>query len=204
MFTDLLPEASALAQVILVDLVLAGDNAIAVGLIAASVKPSMRRRLIATGIIAATIMRIVFAVSITQLLKVPGLLLFGGLLLLWVCWRLYVEIRGHREKKSHDVNVEQLSGKSNFNSALIQILIADLSMSLDNVLAVAGIARDHLYILVFGLVLSVALMLVAATAIANQINKRPWIAYLGVVIIFYVACVMIWDGGQEVITLLNS
>lgn len=204
MFTDLLPEASALAQVILVDLVLAGDNAIAVGLIAASVKPSMRRRLIATGIIAATIMRIVFAVSITQLLKVPGLLLFGGLLLLWVCWRLYVEIRGHREKKRHDVNVEQLSGKSNFNSALVQILIADLSMSLDNVLAVAGIARDHLYILVFGLVLSVALMLVAATAIANQINKRPWIAYLGVAIIFYVACVMIWDGGQEVITLLNS
>ena len=204
MFTDLLPEASALAQVILVDLVLAGDNAIAVGLIAASVKPSMRRRLIATGIIAATIMRIIFAVSITQLLKVPGLLLFGGLLLLWVCWRLYVEIRGHGEKKRREMNVERLSGKSNFNSALIQILIADLSMSLDNVLAVAGIARDHLYILIFGLVLSVALMLVAATAIANQINKRPWIAYLGVVIIFYVACVMIWDGGQEVFTLLES
>ena len=204
MFTELLPEASALVQVIIVDLVLAGDNAIAVGLIAASVKPSMRKRLIATGIIAATIMRIVFAVSIAQLLKIPGLLLFGGLLLLWVCWRLYVEIRGHNEKKSHDVNAERLSGKSKFNSALIQILIADLSMSLDNVLAVAGIARDHLYILVFGLVLSVALMLVAATAIATQINKRPWIAYLGVAIIFYVACVMIWDGGQEVITLLDT
>ncbi len=189
---------SALVQVILVDLVLAGDNAIAVGLVAASVKPDIRMRVISIGIAVAVILRIVFAVSITQLLKVPGLLFIGGLLLIWVGWRLFVQIRGAKKTQAKVHSMREYSEQLSFKSALFQIIVADFSMSLDNVLALAGIARNHVLILIFGLVLSVVLMLIAATAIASQINKRPWIGYLGVAIIFYVAVIMTWDGAWEI------
>ena len=189
---------SALVQVILVDLVLAGDNAIAVGLVAASVKPDIRMRVISIGIAVAVILRIVFAVSITQLLKVPGLLFIGGLLLVWVGWKLFVQIRSSRKTQNKAHSMREHNEQLSFKSALFQIIVADFSMSLDNVLALAGIARNHVLILIFGLVLSVVLMLIAATAIANQINKRAWIGYLGVAIIFYVACIMTWEGAWEI------
>ncbi len=192
-------EFSALVQVVLVDLLFAGDNAIAVGLVAAGLPADQRKKAIAIGVGLAVVARIIFAVLTVQLLKVPGVLLIGGLLLLWVCWRLWIDMR-RPQASSEDQALQAASQNQNltFKQALWQILAADISMSLDNVLAVAGIAREHLYILIFGLALSVALMLVAATMIANILNRYKWIAYLGVLIIFFVAIKMLWDGGQDI------
>lgn len=194
-------ELNALAQVIMVDLVLAGDNAIAVGLIAAGVEKSKRTRVIMAGVGAAVVCRIIFALLTVWLLKLPGVLLLGGLLLLWVCWRLFVDLR--RRQTRADVHTGKEAVKQlTLMQAMVQVSIADISMSLDNVLAVAAIAREHIYILVFGLALSVVLMLVAATFIARILEKHPWIAYIGLAIIFYVAAVMIWDGSHDVLTRL--
>lgn len=197
----------ALGQVIMIDLVLAGDNAVVIGLAAAGLPKDQRNKAILAGIIAATVLRIGFALTTTQLLAFgPGLLVAGGLLLLWVCWKMWRELRdGHSEEDAveavtgEDINADGTVGekgppRKTFAQAAWQILIADVSMSLDNVLAVAGAALDHPIVLVFGLVLSIALMGLAATFIARLLQKHRWIAYVGLVIILYVALEMIYKG----------
>ena len=196
-------EFSTLIQVILIDLLFAGDNAIAVGLVAAGLPQSQRTKVIAVGIGLAVILRIIFAVATVQLLKIPGLLLLGGLLLLWVSWRLYVDLR--KRTASEDAGGDAVESNSlTFKQALFQILAADVSMSLDNVLAVAGVAREHIAILIIGLVLSVVLMLVAATLIANILNRHRWIAYIGIAIILFVAGSMLWEGTQDIVIILST
>ncbi len=197
----------ALGQVIMIDLVLAGDNAVVIGLAAAGLPRDQRNKAILVGIIAATVLRIIFALTTTQLLAFgPGLLVAGGLLLLWVCWKMWRELRdGHSEEDAveavtgEDINADGTVGergppRKTFAQAAWQIVIADVSMSLDNVLAVAGAAMDHPVVLVFGLVLSIALMGLAATFIARLLQKHRWIAYVGLVIILYVALQMIYKG----------
>ena len=204
-------ELSALLQVIVVDLVLAGDNAIVVGLAAAGLPAKDRARVIAIGIAAATVMRIGFAAVTVQLLQIVGLLLAGGLVLLWVAWKLWREIRvrreahlppdaaaGATENGGRDAAARGHVPPKRMRDAIVQIVVADVSMSLDNVLAVAGIARDHTWVLVVGLVLSVAFMGLAAAWIARQLEHRPWIAYVGLVVIFYVAMAMIFEGWREI------
>lgn len=200
----------ALLQVIGIDLVLAGDNAIVIGLAAAGLPKEQRSKAIIVGILAATNMRIGFALVTTQLLAIVGLLLAGGILLLWVCWKMWRELReGHADEQraeealtGEDINRDgEVAGgapRKTFAQAATQIVIADISMSLDNVLAVAGAAHDHPTVLVIGLVLSIALMGFAATFIAKLLNKHRWIAFVGLAIIVYVALSMIWDGWNEV------
>ena len=202
---------TALAQVIMIDLVLAGDNAIVIGLAAAGLPKEQRNRAILIGIIAATVLRIFFAAITTQLLAIVGLLLAGGLLLLWVCWKMWQELRaGHDQEETdalaaveaaeHDADATAATGKprKTFAQAAWQIVIADVSMSLDNVLAVAGAAREHPWVLVFGLVLSIALMGLAASYIARLLQRHRWIAYVGLAVILYVAVEMIYRGALEV------
>jgi YjbE family integral membrane protein len=204
------PEAmTALFQVIMIDLVLAGDNAIVIGLAAAGLPKDQRTRAIIIGIIAATVLRIGFAAATTQLLQIVGLLFAGGVLLLWVCWKMWRELRdGHaQEVQAVEALLESdvdrdgaVAGKAptkTLTQAAWQIIIADVSMSLDNVLAVAGAARDHPNVLIFGLILSIALMGIAASFIANLLQKHRWIAYVGLVIILYVAGEMIYRGIVE-------
>jgi YjbE family integral membrane protein len=202
---------SALLQVILIDLVLAGDNAVVIGLAAAGLPAEQRRRAIVVGIIAATGLRIVFAGVATQLLQVIGLLLAGGVLLLWVCWKMWRELR---EQAAHANQLAFNHGggggspapapRKTFGQAALQIVAADVSMSLDNVLAVAGAAREHPYILVFGLILSVALMGVAADLLGRVLQKQRWIAYVGLAIIVYVAFEMIYRGSLELAPVIAS
>jgi YjbE family integral membrane protein len=200
----------AFAQVIMIDLVLAGDNAIVIGLAAAGLPKEQRNKAILIGIIAATVLRIIFAGLTTQLLQVVGLLLAGGILLLWVCWKMWRELRtSHAEEhaaeealEGHDLNQDgTVAGgapRKTFAQAAWQIVIADVSMSLDNVLAVAGAAREHPWVLVFGLALSIALMGIAAAFIARLLQKHRWIAYVGLAVILYVAVEMIYRGAMEV------
>jgi len=192
-----------LLQVILVDLMLAADNAIVIGLAAASVPAAMRPRVIMLGIAAAAILRILFALVTVQLLQIVGLVLAGGLLLLWVCWKLWRELRS-RNESTDSVDGESGAPAKSLRQAIVQIIIADVSMSLDNVLAVAGIARHEPVILVFGLALSVALMAFGATLIARLLERYAWIAYIGLVVILQVALVMIWEGSQELIVLAQA
>ncbi|WP_137110546.1 TerC family protein [Rhodobacter sp. SY28-1] len=201
----------ALMQVIGIDLVLAGDNAIVIGLAAAGLPKEQRAKAILVGIGAATVMRIGFALITTQLLAIVGLLLAGGILLLWVCWKMWQELRAGAH--AHDIEaVEALANqdldkdgaiaddapKKTFAQAATQIVVADVSMSLDNVLAVAGAAKDHPTVLIIGLALSIAMMGLAASWIANLLNKYRWIAYIGLLIILYVALKMMWEGWHEV------
>jgi YjbE family integral membrane protein len=200
-----------LAQVIGIDLVLAGDNAIVIGLAAAGLPKEQRAKAILIGIIAATVMRIGFALVTTQLLEIIGLLLVGGILLLWVCWKMWRELRsGHEVEESaaqealadSDLNQDgKVAGgvpRKTLGQAATQIVVADISMSLDNVLAVAGAAKEHPTVLIIGLGLSIALMGIAASFIARLLNKYRWIAYVGLVIILYVALQMMWEGWHEV------
>jgi len=200
---------SALAQVVMIDLVLAGDNAIVIGLAAAGLPKEQRRKAILVGILAATGLRICFASITVQLLQVIGLLLAGGILLLWVCWKMWRELRtSHAQERDaeealadQDLNRDgTVAGppRKTLGQAIWQIVIADVSMSLDNVLAVAGAAREHPVILIFGLTLSIALMGVAASFIARLLQKHRWIAYVGLLIILYVAFDMIYRGALEV------
>ena len=209
-------QASALGQVLLMDLVLAGDNAVAVGLAAAALPQEQRKKAILIGLAAAVVMRIGFALITVQLLALVGLLLAGGLLLLWVCWKMWRELQ---EQRTHDqaeaeaelelaLSIEHGQGPSpeelglkrkSFGAALLQIMVADITMSLDNVLAVAGAAHEHPWIMVFGLVLSIALMGVAATFIAKLLHRYRWIGYIGLVVVLYVALHMIWDGARQVV-----
>src|SRR3954466_4621026 len=194
---------TALLQVVLIDLVLAGDNAVVIGLAAAGLPAEQRRRAIVVGIIAATALRIVFAGVATQLLQVIGLLLAGGVLLLWVCWKMWRELReqaahAHQLAFSHGGGSAASAPRKTFGQAAAQIVAADVSMSLDNVLAVAGAAREHPYILVFGLVLSVALMGLAANFIARYVDRHRWIAWVGLLVILWVALKMIYEGAGHV------
>ena len=209
-------QMSALGKVLAIDLVLAGDNAVAVGLAAAALPQELRRKAILIGLAAAVVLRIVFALVTVQLLAIIGLLIAGGVLLLWVCWKMWRELQ---EAATHDqaeaqaelelaIAIEHGKGPSpeemglkrkSFGAALVQILIADVTMSLDNVLAVAGAAHDHPWIMVFGLVLSIGLMGVAATYIAKLLTRYRWIGYVGLVIVLYVALHMIWDGYRSTV-----
>ena len=213
---ELASQMSALGQVLMIDLVLAGDNAVAVGLAAAALAPEQRKKAILIGLAAAVAFRIGFALITVQLLAIIGLLLAGGVLLLWVCWKMWRELQ---EQKTHDqaeaeaeletaLSAHHGGGpppealgikRKSFGAALIQIMIADITMSLDNVLAVAGAAHEHPWIMVFGLILSIALMGVAATFIAKLLTRHSWIGYVGLVIVLYVAVHMIWDGARSVI-----
>jgi YjbE family integral membrane protein len=200
---DLISQLTALASVVLIDIVLAGDNAVVVGTAAAGLPPRKQRRVIMIGVALALVARVLFALAAVQLLAIIGLLLAGGLLLLWVAWKIWRELQHHGH---HDENTE--SGRTavpkTMGSAIMQVAVADISMSLDNVLAVAGAAREHPYIMIFGLLLSIALMGVAAQLIARLIDRHRWVAYVGLVIVLIVAGKMIWEGGFEVLHALNG
>jgi YjbE family integral membrane protein len=199
----------AFVQVVMIDLVLAGDNAVVIGLAAAGLPPEQRTRAILIGILAATALRIVFAALTTQLLQIMGLLLAGGILLLWVCWKMWRELQTSPAEAQdvsealidYDINrngtIAGRMRRKSFGQAALQIVVADMSMSLDNVLAVAGAAREHPIVLAFGLLLSIALMGVAANFVARLLQKHRWIAYVGLAIILYVACEMIYRGAHE-------
>jgi len=206
MFDFITPDVlTTLFQVILIDLVLAGDNAIVIGLAAAGLPKAQRAKAILIGIGAATLLRMLFAGLTTQLLQIVGLLLAGGILLLWVCWKMWRELRAPH----HSVDVDALAEgegapRKTLAQATWQIIIADVSMSLDNVLAVAGAAREHPWVLVFGLVLSIAMMGAAASFIAKLLQKHRWIAYVGLAVILYVAGDMIYRGILEVYPQVSS
>lgn len=201
LFSDL----AALAQVILIDLALAGDNAIAVGLAASALPAAQQRRVILIGIGLALVLRIAFALVTVQLLAIKGLLLAGGILLLWVAWRMYADLKAHGAHASEEVHAAVPDGVAapaapkahaapqTFGRALLSIVIADVSMSLDNVLAVAGVSRHAPEIMAFGLILSVVLMGAAASVIARVIERYRWIAWVGLVVIVFAAIRMIWE-----------
>lgn len=190
----------ALFNVLMIDLVLAGDNAIIVGLAASQVAPEMRSRVIFWGIVGAVILRIGFAAITTQLLAIVGLTLAGGILLLWVCWKMFRQIRQQGSLGAHAADAPgAATGKQlSYTSAIWQIVIADVTMSLDNVLAVAGAAKGSPAVLVIGLALAIVLMAVASTYIAELLVRYPWITWIGLAIIVYVAVDMIYDGSHEV------
>jgi HlyD family secretion protein len=206
---------AALLQVIMIDLTLAGDNAIVIGLAAAGLPREQRNKAILVGIVAATVLRIIFAGLTIQLLQIVGLLFAGGILLIWVCWKMWRELRlSHRDEENAanaltdqsphaDGTVAASAPHKSFAQAAWQIVIADVSMSLDNVLAVAGAAREHPVVLIFGLTLSIALMGLAASLIARVLQRRRWIAYVGLAVILYVACEMIYRGALEMWPMLS-
>jgi YjbE family integral membrane protein len=192
----------ALFQVVMIDLVLAGDNAVVIGLAASGLPPEQRRTAILTGILGATLLRIGLAGVTTQLLQVVGLLLAGGILLLWVCWRMWRELSAapHHEVAGRDLGATAPArDRKPLGRAIRQIIVADVSMSLDNVLAVAGAAREQPAVLVFGLALSIALMGLAASWIATLLEEQRWLAYVGLAIVLYVAGDMIVRGAGEVL-----
>ena len=188
---------AAFGQVLMIDIVLAGDNAIVVGALAAGLPAAERKKVIAIGVLAALVLRIIFALMVTWLLGIVGLIFAGGVLLLWVAWRMWREVRAEANAGSPEIEGDEHSGlkpAKSFAAAAWAVALADVSMSLDNVLAVAGAARDHPGILIVGLILSVALMGIAANVIAKYIERYRWIAYVGLVVILYVAGKMIYDG----------
>ena len=193
---------TAFLEILFIDIVLAGDNAIVVGALAAGLPAEQRKRVIMIGVLAALVLRVMFALLVTQLLQVTGLVLAGGMLLLWVAFRMYREIRDPGENRgSQEVLGDEHSGlraSKSFAAAAWGVAVADVSMSLDNVLAVAGAARDHPWILVFGLVLSVLLMGIAANFIARYIERYRWIAWVGLLVILWVALKMIYEGAGHV------
>jgi len=200
---DLTQQLFALAQIIVIDFTLAGDNAIVVGLAASRVDPRIRAKVILIGIVGAVVLRIMFAAVATQLLTIVGLTLAGGILLLWVCWKMYREISFPHPQPAF-AGAAGAGGNSpemytmSFGAAITQIVIADVSMSLDNVLAVAGAAREHPTVLIIGLAMSIALMGFAATFIARLLHRHRWIAYVGLLIILYVSLKMMYDGAVGV------
>ena len=203
---------TALVQVVLIDLVLAGDNAIVIGLAAAGLPQAQRGKAILIGIVAATILRILFAGLATQILQIVGLLLAGGILLLWVCWKMWRELRAssaepiEANETAGAVAATNAEGKprKTLVQATWQIIVADVSMSLDNVLAVAGAAREHPVVMIFGLALSIAMMGVAASFIARLLQNHRWIAYVGLAVILYIAVEMIFRGTLDVMKVAST
>ena len=188
---------SAFFQVLMIDIVLAGDNAIVVGALAAGLPVDQRKKVILIGILAALVLRIIFALAVSWLLGVIGLIFAGGVLLVWVAWKMWRELRETHNAGSPEVDGDETAGlrpAKSFAAAAWAVAVADVSMSLDNVLAVAGAARDHPVILIIGLLLSVALMGIAANLIAKYIERYRWIAYIGLLVILYVAGKMIYEG----------
>jgi YjbE family integral membrane protein len=203
---------TALLQVILIDLVLAGDNAIVIGMAAAGLPEAQRGKAILIGIVAATVLRILFAGLTMQILQIVGLLFAGGILLLWVCWKMWRELRA---SAAEPIKAMEMAGavagtnpdgkpRKTLVQATSQIIVADVSMSLDNVLAVAGAAREHPVVLIFGLALSIAMMSVAASFIARLLQNHRWIAYIGLAIILYIAVEMIFRGIQDIVKVAAS
>ena len=199
------PELAALGSVIVIDIVMSGDNAIIIGMAAAGLPPELRRRAILYGIMAATVLRILFALITFQLLAILGLTLAGGLLLAWVCWHMWCEIRCGSmagapadEAAENSESADPPKPVKTLRQAMLTIIIADVSMSLDNVLAVAGASHEFLWVLVFGLMLSIAMMAVAANYIARLLERHHWIAYIGLLVVAYVAGNMIYRGVVEV------
>ncbi len=191
-----------LINIIMIDIVLAGDNAIVVGVAASRVDPKIRSQVIFWGIMGAVVLRIIFAALTTQLLQIVGLTLAGGILLLWVCWKMYREVvlAGHEE---HEAAATSSDGTSNvqyvgYGTAVFQIILADVSMSLDNVLAVAGAAKGSPLVLVIGLAIAIVLMAIASHMIARLLARYPWITWVGLLVILYVALDMIYNGSAEV------
>ncbi len=195
------------ASIVLADIVLSGDNALIIGMAAASLSPELRKKAIMFGMAMAALLRIVFAVSATYLLAIKGLLFIGGLLLLWVSWRLYTEIREGTAEHAAELREDAEEGgyrgppRRTLASALISITVADVSMSIDNVLAVAAIARENVTLLVFGLALAILLMAFCAAIIVKLLTRFPWISWLGLLILVYVSGRMLWDGWPEVAVL---
>ena len=185
----------AFVQVVLIDLVMSGDNAIIIGMAVAGLPKENRGRIIFWGVAGATVLRIAIAAVTTELLQIIGLTLAGGLLLLWVAWRMYRELRAKGRSEAEEAHG---AAPKTTAQAMLQIIVADISMSLDNVLAVAGAARDHKIVLWIGLALSVVLMAVASNFIARVLDRYHWIAWLGLLLILYVALKMIWDGAHDV------
>jgi YjbE family integral membrane protein len=203
---------NALLQVVLIDLVLAGDNAIVIGLAAAGLPQAQRGKAILIGIVAATMLRILFAGLATQILQIVGLLLAGGILLLWVCWKMWRELRA---SPAEPMEAKEAAGaaagttaegkpRKTLVQATWQIIVADVSMSLDNVLAVAGAAREHPMVMIFGLALSIAMMGVAASFIARLLQNHRWIAYVGLAVILYVAVEMIFRGTLDIMMVAST
>jgi YjbE family integral membrane protein len=197
----------ALLQVILIDIVMAGDNAVVIGMAAARLPAALRHKVIFWGLAAAVVMRVALATVTVELFAFIPLRVVGGILLLWVAWRLYRDIRqSHAEASARDCNGAAANGAASvpmtadghivMRRAIMQIMIADISMSLDNVLAVAGVAIHHVWVLAVGLMLSIGLMGVAANLVAKLLNRHPWISYAGVFIVLYVAVMMIYHGGM--------
>jgi YjbE family integral membrane protein len=201
MFAEIIGQTGALAAVLIIDIVLAGDNAIVVGLAAGGLAPEQRRIAIVVGVAAATVLRIVFALVTMDLLEIIGLTLAGGLLLLWVAWKMYRELRRKRAPAVAGEPTPEAVPRKTLTQAVTQIVVADLSMSLDNVIAVAGVAQTQAapWVLVVGLVFSVALMGAAATAIARLLDRYAWIAWVGLAVITVVALRMIWEGSEQIL-----
>jgi YjbE family integral membrane protein len=203
---------NALLQVVLIDLVLAGDNAIVIGLAAAGLPQAQRGKAILIGIVAATMLRILFAGLATQILQIVGLLLAGGILLLWVCWKMWRELRASAAEPMEAKEAAGAAAGANAEGkprktlvqATWQIIVADVSMSLDNVLAVAGAAREHPMVMIFGLALSIAMMGVAASFIARLLQNHRWIAYVGLAVILYVAVDMIFRGTLDIMMVAST
>lgn len=208
-------EAVAILQVIMIDLVLAGDNAIVVGMAAATVARELRRKVIFYGILLAVVLRITFAAVTMELLGIIGLTFAGGILLLWVCWKLWRDLTGQDEEDAGAYLLDEASSadaiengaeagakvpEKTLTQAVVQVAIADISMSLDNVLAVAGAADEHTNALVIGLALSVILMGIGATLIARLLADHKWIGYVGLALIGYIALSMIYSGGMEIMS----
>ncbi len=196
---------AALLEVIAINLVLSGDNAIVIGLAAAGLPAALRKKAIIFGISAATVLRLVFAVVATYLLAIKGLQLAGGLLLGWVCWKMWNELREGQSDDAHAAaTTKEKAANKTFFQAATQIVVADVSMSLDNVLAVAGAAKEHSIVLIVGLIISIALMGVAANFVAKLLSRFRWIAYVGLAVIVYVALDMIYQGSIEVLPLIQG
>ena len=192
----LLDQFISFFSVIIADIFLAGDNAIIIGMVASTVAVENRRQVIMIGIATAAIMRVIFALLTVQLLQLPGVLLAGGVVLIWVAWKFWLSLKAGSRKNKKTSRHQEVS----MQRAIFQIAIADLSMSLDNVLAVAGIARDHPWILIFGLALSIALIAAATPIVVRILERYPRVAYLGLGVILYIAITMIWHGAMDLMS----
>ena len=196
-----------IAQIIFADIILSGDNALVIGMAAASLSPEYRKKAIFMGMALAAGLRIFFAAIASYLLAIPGIIFFGGLLLAWVCWRFYNELREHHAEKAEDALTAkgyQGSPKKQLWQAMVTITIADVSMSIDNVVAVAAIARDNTTMLIFGLVLAIAFMAFFATIIMKVMTKYPWLSYAGLVFLIFLTGSMLYDGWPEVAELIKN
>jgi YjbE family integral membrane protein len=192
---------TGLIQIIFADIILSGDNAIVIGMVAAGIAPEKRRMVLAVGMGLAAFFRIIFAAGATYIIDIPGILIIGGLLLAWVCWRFYHEIVEFTNNAANPNEVTAVQGKDSLMGALFTIAVADISMSLDNVVAVAAIAREDTQLLIFGLVFAIIMMAFFASIIMRFMLKYPWISYIGLLFLVYLTCVMLYDG---VMNLLSS